>query len=71
MECEDSEIYVVKSGLYEESTWRNYLVSLHMGVSNLVGSSFVEFKKISDSDKMIRCWLLIFGTGYMIYLIGW
>ncbi|XP_043280287.1 potassium/sodium hyperpolarization-activated cyclic nucleotide-gated channel 1-like [Venturia canescens] len=69
MKFEESEIYAVKSGLHEESTPRIYLVSLHMGVSNLVGSSFVEFKKISDADKMIRCLLLIFGTGYMIYLI--
>lgn len=41
-----------------------------MGVSNLVGSNFIELMDTSMSDKVIRCILLLLGTGYLIYLIG-
>lgn len=67
---ENSDIYAIKSNLYEKDSLQIYIMSLHMGISNLVGSSFIEFREISHADKWIRCILLLFGTGYMIYLIG-
>lgn len=43
---------------------------VHIGVSNLIGSSFVEFENFGILDRTIRGVLLLLGKGYMIYLIG-
>ncbi|KAK0081625.1 hypothetical protein PV325_011847 [Microctonus aethiopoides] len=67
---ENSDVYAIKSNLYQKDSLQIYIMSLHMGISNLVGSSFIEFRKISHADKWIRCIILLFGTGYMIYLIA-
>ncbi|XP_057322732.1 potassium/sodium hyperpolarization-activated cyclic nucleotide-gated channel 1-like isoform X2 [Microplitis mediator] len=65
-----SNVYAIQSGLYQnDSTWIIYIISLHMGISNLIGSSFIELQKISPADKLIRCILLLFGSGYTVYLI--
>lgn len=66
----NSEAYIFKSGTYQESFSYVYLISLHMGVSNLVGSSLIELKDTFMYDKLIRCVILLFGTGYTIYVIG-
>ncbi|XP_063984977.1 potassium/sodium hyperpolarization-activated cyclic nucleotide-gated channel 1-like [Diachasmimorpha longicaudata] len=66
---ERSDAHVVKNGIYQENSWYIYLFSLHMGLSNLVGSNFMELLDTSTSDKIVRCVLLLLGTGYLIYLI--
>ncbi|XP_015116609.1 potassium/sodium hyperpolarization-activated cyclic nucleotide-gated channel 1 [Diachasma alloeum] len=66
---EHSDAHVIKSGIYKENAWYIYLFSLHMGLSNIVGSNFMELMDTSMSDKVIRCILLLLGTGYLIYLI--
>ncbi|CAD6243807.1 GSCOCG00013149001-RA-CDS, partial [Cotesia congregata] len=66
----NSNVYAIQSGLYKmEDTLLIYINSLHMGASNLIGSSFIELQKISPSDKLIRCILLLFGSSYTVYLI--
>ncbi|EZA61728.1 Potassium/sodium hyperpolarization-activated cyclic nucleotide-gated channel [Ooceraea biroi] len=42
---------------------------MHIGVSNLIGSNFVEYERFGILDTIIRCILLLLGRGYMIYLI--
>ncbi|XP_011301620.1 potassium/sodium hyperpolarization-activated cyclic nucleotide-gated channel 1-like [Fopius arisanus] len=66
---EESDAYVIKSGIYGRNSWKIYLAGLHMGMSNLVGSNFMELMETSMSDKFIRCILLLSGTAYLIYLI--
>ncbi|XP_034951534.1 potassium/sodium hyperpolarization-activated cyclic nucleotide-gated channel 1-like [Chelonus insularis] len=66
---EYSDVYAVHSQLYKDNSLQIYIISLHMGISNLIGSNFIEFREISFSDKFIRCLLLLLGSGYTIYLI--
>jgi len=43
---------------------------MHIGVSNLIGSNFIEFGNFGILDTIIRCILLLLGKAYIIYLIG-
>ncbi|XP_067213505.1 potassium/sodium hyperpolarization-activated cyclic nucleotide-gated channel 2-like isoform X2 [Linepithema humile] len=66
---ESSNAYYRSMNFYDEPDWKVYLIFLHIGVSNLIGSNFVEFKNFGILDTAIRCILLLLGKGYMIYLI--
>lgn len=56
--------------LYNMPTCKIYLIFVHIGVSNLIGSSSIEFENFKILDRKIRCILLLCGKGYLIYLIG-
>jgi len=43
---------------------------VHIGISNFIGSNFIEFKDFGILDIIIRSILLLLGKGYIIYLIG-
>ncbi|KAL0127600.1 hypothetical protein PUN28_003115 [Cardiocondyla obscurior] len=66
---EDSDAYYISTKLYNSLDWEIYLIFLHIGVSNLIGSNFKEFESFGTSDKAIRCILLLLGKSYIIYLI--
>ncbi|XP_032683147.1 potassium/sodium hyperpolarization-activated cyclic nucleotide-gated channel 1-like [Odontomachus brunneus] len=66
---EDSDTYFMSKHLYNKPIWKIYLVSVHIGVSNLIGSSSFEFEDFGILDRVIRCILLLCGKGYIIYLI--
>ncbi|XP_011701361.1 PREDICTED: potassium/sodium hyperpolarization-activated cyclic nucleotide-gated channel 1-like isoform X2 [Wasmannia auropunctata] len=66
---ESSDAYYISTKVYDRSDWEVYLVFLHIGVSNLIGSNFVEFESFGNLDTIIRCILLLLGKGYIIYLI--
>ncbi|KAL6254947.1 hypothetical protein P5V15_014289 [Pogonomyrmex californicus] len=66
---EDSNIYYISTKLYDKPDWEVYLVFIHIGVSNLIGSNFIEFESFNILDTIIRYILLLLGKGYMIYLI--
>ncbi|XP_072763638.1 potassium/sodium hyperpolarization-activated cyclic nucleotide-gated channel 1-like [Anoplolepis gracilipes] len=65
----NSDTYYSITELYNEPNWRVYLIFVHIGVSNLIGSGFMEFDNFGIYDKVIRCTLLLLGKGYTIYLI--
>lgn len=60
----------MKNKIYHENNGKIYLTSVHMGISNLFGSNFIELRELSYADKLIRCILSLFGSCYTIYLIG-
>ncbi|XP_076656137.1 potassium/sodium hyperpolarization-activated cyclic nucleotide-gated channel 1-like [Halictus rubicundus] len=66
---EESELYLVTSGVYKKSMPEIYLQYIHMGVSNFFGSSFTELYSLETKDTAIRCMLLILGKGCLIYII--
>ncbi|KAG7210415.1 hypothetical protein KM043_011947 [Ampulex compressa] len=49
---EESRAYQYATELYKEPSWKIYLVSLHIGASNLIGSSFIEFDALGILDKI-------------------
>ncbi|XP_018349879.1 PREDICTED: potassium/sodium hyperpolarization-activated cyclic nucleotide-gated channel 2-like [Trachymyrmex septentrionalis] len=55
--------------LHNMSDWEVYLMFVHIGISNFIGSNFIEFKNFGSLDTIIRCILLLLGKGYIIYLI--
>ncbi|XP_020281977.1 potassium/sodium hyperpolarization-activated cyclic nucleotide-gated channel 1-like isoform X2 [Pseudomyrmex gracilis] len=55
--------------LEDVSDWKIYVTFVHVGVSNLIGSTFTEFEHFGLLDKIIRCILLFIGKGCAIYLI--
>lgn len=63
-------MYFTSTKLYNKPVWKVYLVYMHIGVSNMIGSSSIEFESFGILDRMIRCILLLCGKGYTIYLIG-
>ncbi|XP_029676096.1 potassium/sodium hyperpolarization-activated cyclic nucleotide-gated channel 1-like [Formica exsecta] len=65
----DSDAYYIVRELYNKPNWKVYLIFVHIGVSNLIGSSFLEFDGFGICDKVIRCTLVLLGKGYTIYLI--
>ncbi|KAL6424177.1 hypothetical protein ACFW04_009795 [Cataglyphis niger] len=65
----DSDAYYIVRKLYNKTNWKIYLTFVHIGVSNLIGSSFLEFDSFGICDKVIRYILLLLGKGYTIYLI--
>ncbi|XP_036142943.1 potassium/sodium hyperpolarization-activated cyclic nucleotide-gated channel 1-like [Monomorium pharaonis] len=65
----NSDVYCILTKLHDKSDWKVYLIFLHIGVSNLIGSNFVEFKNFGILDTIIRYILLFLGKSYMIYLI--
>ncbi|XP_035731580.1 potassium/sodium hyperpolarization-activated cyclic nucleotide-gated channel 1-like [Vespa mandarinia] len=67
---ENSGTYLVHTELYKQSDWIIYIESLHIGLSNLIGFSFIEFQSFGILDKIAHCILLIFGKCYLIYVIG-
>ncbi|XP_014489346.1 PREDICTED: potassium/sodium hyperpolarization-activated cyclic nucleotide-gated channel 2-like [Dinoponera quadriceps] len=64
-----SDTYYISTKLYTKPIWKIYLIFVHIGVSNLIGSSSIEFENFGILDRMIRCVLLLCGKGYIIYLI--
>ncbi|XP_011859853.1 PREDICTED: potassium/sodium hyperpolarization-activated cyclic nucleotide-gated channel 1-like [Vollenhovia emeryi] len=66
---ESSDAYYFSTKLHDKSDWEEYLVFVHIGVSNLIGSNFMEFNQFGTLDTVIRCILLLLGKGYIIYLI--
>ncbi|XP_033335988.2 potassium/sodium hyperpolarization-activated cyclic nucleotide-gated channel 4 [Megalopta genalis] len=67
---EESELYLIVSGINKKSSAEIYLQYLHMGVSNFFGSSFTELYDLSTKDTAVRCTILILGKGCLIYIIG-
>ncbi|XP_076763672.1 uncharacterized protein LOC143431054 [Xylocopa sonorina] len=63
-------MYLITTDLYKQSDSRIYLIYFHMGMSHFFGSSFVEFDSLGKSDVIIRCIILLFGRGCIIYLVG-
>ncbi|XP_017756796.1 PREDICTED: potassium/sodium hyperpolarization-activated cyclic nucleotide-gated channel 1-like [Eufriesea mexicana] len=66
---EDSDMYLITTKLYKKSDSEIYLIYFHMGMSNFFGSSFMEFHSLGKSDTIIRCILLLFGKGCIIYFM--
>ncbi|XP_017798497.1 PREDICTED: potassium/sodium hyperpolarization-activated cyclic nucleotide-gated channel 1-like [Habropoda laboriosa] len=66
---ENSDMFFVTTGLNKKSNSEIYLMYFHMGMSNFFGSSFIEFHSLGKSDTMIRCILVLFGKGCIIYLM--
>nr|XP_033335989.1 potassium/sodium hyperpolarization-activated cyclic nucleotide-gated channel 1-like isoform X2 [Megalopta genalis] len=66
---EESELYLIVSGINKKSSAEIYLQYLHMGVSNFFGSSFTELYDLSTKDTAVRCTILILGKGCLIYII--
>ncbi|CAL1678316.1 unnamed protein product [Lasius platythorax] len=65
----NSDAYYVITELHNKPNWKVYLIFVHIGVSNLIGSNFVEFNTFGICDNIIRCILLLLGKGYTLYLI--
>ncbi|KOC68583.1 Potassium/sodium hyperpolarization-activated cyclic nucleotide-gated channel 1 [Habropoda laboriosa] len=65
-----TDMFFVTTGLNKKSNSEIYLMYFHMGMSNFFGSSFIEFHSLGKSDTMIRCILVLFGKGCIIYLMG-
>nr|XP_050848596.1 potassium/sodium hyperpolarization-activated cyclic nucleotide-gated channel 2-like [Vespula vulgaris] len=55
---ENSGAYLVQTGLYKQSDWIIYIESLHIGLNNLIGFSFVEFQSFGTLDKITHLIIL-------------
>ncbi|CAK9817384.1 Tyrosine--tRNA ligase, cytoplasmic [Anthophora quadrimaculata] len=65
----NSDIFFITNELNKKSDSEIYLMYFHMGMSNFFGSSFIEFRSLGKSDTIIRCILVLFGKGCVIYLM--
>lgn len=63
-------MYLITTELYKKSDSDIYLVYYHIGISNFFATSFIEFHFLGESDTIIRCILLLFGKGCIIYFMG-
>ncbi|XP_018047447.1 PREDICTED: potassium/sodium hyperpolarization-activated cyclic nucleotide-gated channel 2-like [Atta colombica] len=66
---ENSDATYISIKLHNISDWEVYLMFVHIGISNFIGSNFIEFKDFGILDIIIRSILLLLGKGYIIYLI--
>ncbi|XP_048268004.1 tyrosine--tRNA ligase, cytoplasmic isoform X2 [Bombus terrestris] len=66
---ENSDMFLITTGLYKKSDFDIYLTYYHIGMSNFFASSFIEFHSLGKSDTIIRCILLLFGKGCTIYFM--
>ncbi|XP_018315023.1 potassium/sodium hyperpolarization-activated cyclic nucleotide-gated channel 2 [Mycetomoellerius zeteki] len=66
---ENSDANYVSTKLHNISDWEVYLLFVHIGMSNFIGSNFIEFESFGILDTIIRCIFLLIGKGYIIYLI--
>ncbi|XP_031367645.1 tyrosine--tRNA ligase, cytoplasmic isoform X2 [Apis dorsata] len=62
-------MYLITSKLYEKSDSDIYLMYLHIGMSNIMASTCLEFYSLGKMDIITRCILLLFGKGFIIYFL--
>lgn len=67
---QDSDMYLITSKLYEKSDSDIYLMYFHIGMSNIMTSTCLEFYSLGKMDMVTRCILLLFGKGCIIYFLG-
>jgi len=60
----------MKADIYLLSRWRIYLTYLHIGISSLFNSNYIELDRFGFYDTVTRSLILILGRIYTIYLIG-
>ncbi|PBC27768.1 Potassium/sodium hyperpolarization-activated cyclic nucleotide-gated channel [Apis cerana cerana] len=65
----DSDMYLITSKLYEKSDSDIYLMYFHIGMSNIMTSTCLEFYSLGKMDMVTRCILLLFGKGCIIYFL--